>query len=64
MAAEPAPPAAVRPLYARTRFFFIALVLLAVYAYGWKVTEINPRALLGDFHLIRPLLADLVRPTW
>ncbi len=62
MAAEPAPPAAVRPLYARTRFFFIALVLLAVYAYGWKVTEINPRALLGDFHLIRPLLADLVRP--
>ncbi len=60
MPADEAPPP--RPFYARTRFLLIVLLLASVYAYGWKVTEINPRALLTDFHLIRPLLADLVRP--
>ncbi|UCD12288.1 MAG: phosphonate ABC transporter, permease protein PhnE [Nitrospinaceae bacterium] len=59
---EGLPADAPRPFYVRTRFFFVVLALIAVYAYGWKVTEFKPRSLLSDFHLIRPLLHDLVRP--
>ncbi|SVB20481.1 uncharacterized protein METZ01_LOCUS173335, partial [marine metagenome] len=32
------------PNYFKTKFFFIALAVLAIYSYGWRVTEIN----LGD----------------
>ena len=30
-----------RPFYARTRFLFFALLLISIYSYGWRVTEIE-----------------------
>ncbi|GJL78542.1 MAG: hypothetical protein NPINA01_15310 [Nitrospinaceae bacterium] len=51
-----------RPLIARTRFLVIALVLGAVYSYGWRVTEIDLRELVRDFHLVKPLVRDLLQP--
>ncbi|MBL4665207.1 MAG: phosphonate ABC transporter, permease protein PhnE [Nitrospinaceae bacterium] len=50
------------PIYARTKFIFIALAVLAVYSYGWKVTEINLGELFSDFHLVKPLVKELVHP--
>ena len=50
------------PIYARTKFVFIALAVLAVYSYGWKVTEINLGDLLRDFHLVKPLVKELTQP--
>jgi phosphonate transport system permease protein len=50
------------PTYARTKFIFIALAVLAVYSYGWKVTEINLGELLRDFHLVKPLVKELAHP--
>jgi phosphonate transport system permease protein len=50
------------PTYARTKFIFIALTVLAVYSYGWKVTEINLGELLRDFHLVKPLVKELAHP--
>lgn len=46
----------------KTKFVFIALTVLAVYSYGWKVTEINLGELLRDFHLVKPLIKELVQP--
>ncbi len=50
------------PTYARTKFIFIALAVLAVYSYGWKVTEINIEELFRDFHLVKPLAKELAHP--
>jgi hypothetical protein len=50
------------PTYARTKFIFIALAVLAVYSYGWKVTEINLGELFRDFHLVKPLVTELAQP--
>ena len=50
------------PAYARTKFVFIALAVLAVYSYGWKVTEINLGELFRDFHLVKPLIKELAHP--
>jgi phosphonate transport system permease protein len=50
------------PTYARTKFIFIALAVLAVYSYGWKVTEINLGELFRDFHLVKPLVKELAHP--
>ncbi len=50
------------PTYARTKFIFIALAVLAVYSYGWKVTEINLGELFRDFHLVKPLAKELAHP--
>ena len=50
------------PTYARTKFIFIALAVLTVYSYGWKVTEINLGELFHDFHLVRPLVKELAHP--
>jgi phosphonate transport system permease protein len=50
------------PIYAKSKFVFIALAVLAVYSYGWKVTEINIGELLRDFHLVQPLVKELVQP--
>ncbi|MBT5469473.1 MAG: phosphonate ABC transporter, permease protein PhnE [Nitrospina sp.] len=55
-------PHEVRPVYARTKFVFIALAVLAVYSYGWKVTEINLGDLFRDFHLVKPLVKELAQP--
>jgi phosphonate transport system permease protein len=41
---------------------FITLAVLAVYSYGWKVTEINLSNLVRDFHLVKPLVKELVQP--
>ena len=38
------------------------LALAVIYAYGWRVTQINLGELLRKAHLVRPLLVDLVRP--
>jgi phosphonate transport system permease protein len=50
------------PTYARTKFIFIALTVLAVYSYGWKVTEIDLGELFRDFHLVKPLAKELANP--
>ena len=50
------------PIYVRTKFVFTTLALLAVYSYGWKVTEINLGDLFRDFHLVKPLVRELVHP--
>ena len=41
---------------------FITLAVLAVYSYGWKVTEINLSNLVRDFHLVKPLVKELIQP--
>ena len=41
---------------------FITLAVLAVYSYGWKVTEINLSNLVRDFHLVKPLIKELIQP--
>jgi len=51
-----------RPFYTRARFFVYLLIALVVYAYGWRVTEIEPGALAEDFHLVQPLVTALVQP--
>ena len=49
-------------VYLKTKFLVIILAVLAVYSYGWKVTEIEMRELFRDFHLVRPLVKELVSP--
>ncbi|MCH8156778.1 MAG: phosphonate ABC transporter, permease protein PhnE [Nitrospinae bacterium] len=51
-----------RPFYAKTRFLFIALLVIAVYGYGWRVTEIDLGELVRDVHLVKPLVRDLLHP--
>lgn len=38
------------------------MAVLAVYSYGWKVTEINLGELFRDFHLVKPLVEELAHP--
>ncbi|MFQ5451718.1 MAG: phosphonate ABC transporter, permease protein PhnE [Nitrospinaceae bacterium] len=51
-----------RPFYARTRFLVFALLVMAVYGYGWRVTEIDLGELVRDVHLVKPLVRDLLHP--
>ena len=51
-----------RPFYARTRFLFFALLLISIYSYGWRVTEIELGELVRDAHLVKPLIRDLLHP--
>ena len=46
----------------KTKYVFILLAVLAVYSYGWKVTEIDPGELFRDFHLVKPLVKELAHP--
>jgi phosphonate transport system permease protein len=46
----------------KTRIFIIILAVLAVYSYGWKVTEIEVGELFRDFHLVKPLVRELAQP--
>jgi phosphonate transport system permease protein len=68
MAAEEAgrlPPAAVRrPVewYRSWRFYIVLLVLIAAYAYGWRVTQIRLGELVRGAHLIAPFVAALASP--
>jgi phosphonate transport system permease protein len=36
--------------------------VLALYSYGWKVTEIEVGELFRDFHLVKPLVKELSNP--
>ena len=49
-------------MYLKTKFLVIVLAVLSVYSYGWKVTEIEIRELFRDFHLVKPLVKELVSP--
>ena len=51
-----------RPFYFKARFIIIALIIGAIYSYGWKVTEIDLGLLIRDSHLVKPLLKDLLHP--
>ncbi|MEC7640989.1 MAG: phosphonate ABC transporter, permease protein PhnE, partial [Nitrospinota bacterium] len=51
-----------RPFYARSRFLVVVLIIGVVYSYGWRVTEIDIGELVHDFHLVKPLVTDLVHP--
>ena len=51
-----------RPFIARTRFLLIALLVAIVYSYGWKVTKIDLKELVQDFHLVKPLVSELLHP--
>ena len=51
-----------RPFYARTRFLFFALLLISIYSYGWRVTEIELGELVRDAHLVKPLIRELLHP--
>jgi phosphonate transport system permease protein len=44
------------------RLFITCLVLLSLYGYGWRVTEIDIGELFQDFHLVKPLVRELVKP--
>ncbi len=46
----------------KTRRFVVVLVVLIVYSYGWKVTEIDVGELFRDFHLVKPLVRELAQP--
>jgi len=51
------------PAWYVTSWGLAALLLLALsYGVGWIITEIEPRALFVDAHLVRPLVAELLHP--
>lgn len=49
-------------MYLKTKYLVIVMAVLAVYSYGWKVTEIEMKELFRDFHLVKPLVKELVSP--
>lgn len=51
-----------RPFIARTRFLIIALIVALIYSYGWRVTKIDLGELVRDFHLVKPLVGELLHP--
>jgi phosphonate transport system permease protein len=51
-----------RPFIARTRFLVIALLIVIIYSYGWRVTQIDLGELVQDFHLVKPLVSELLHP--
>jgi phosphonate transport system permease protein len=46
----------------KTKFLAVILAVLSVYSYGWKVTEIELGELFRDFHLVKPLVNELISP--
>ncbi|MZH02685.1 MAG: phosphonate ABC transporter, permease protein PhnE [Nitrospinae bacterium] len=52
----------IQPFFIKSRFLIIVLAVLAVYSYGWKVTEIEVGELFRDFHLVKPLVKELASP--
>jgi phosphonate transport system permease protein len=58
----PRAPEIPRPGAGPLRVLVWLLVLGVIYAYGWRVTEINLVELATKWSLAKPLLADLVRP--
>ncbi len=53
---------APRPWFQSGRFVALLLVLLLIYAYGWRVTKIDLTALVSGARFVRPFVVDLVRP--
>lgn len=51
-----------RPWFQSGRFLAFLLLLLVVYAYGWRVTKIDLPALGKGTEFVRPFIVDLVRP--
>ncbi len=51
-----------KPSYMSLKFWIVLLVAIMVYAYGWKATQINPKMMVTDAHLIAPLVHDLLAP--
>lgn len=51
-----------RPFMARTRCVLIVLLIAIIYSYGWRVTKIDLRELAQDFHLVKPLVKELLHP--
>ncbi|MDQ7857532.1 MAG: phosphonate ABC transporter, permease protein PhnE [Armatimonadota bacterium] len=58
----PRAPELPRPGLGSLRVLAWILVLGLIYAYGWRVTEINLVELATKWSLARPLLVDLLRP--
>jgi phosphonate transport system permease protein len=58
----PRAPEVPRPVSGTLRVLAWVLVLGVIYAYGWRVTQINLAELVTKAHLAKPLLVDLVRP--
>jgi phosphonate transport system permease protein len=50
------------PWFRSWRFYVWLLVILAVYAYGWRVTQIHLEELWRGAHLIKPFVAALASP--
>jgi phosphonate transport system permease protein len=46
----------------RTRYVLIVLLIAIVYSYGWRVTKIDLGELVRDFHLVKPLVKELLHP--
>ncbi len=61
-AAPPQAPEVPRPGAGALRVVLWLIFLGAIYAYGWQVTQINLGELGRKAYLIKPLLADLIRP--
>jgi len=51
-----------RPWYRSWRFYIMAALTVAAYAYGWKVTQIRLPELWRGAHLIAPFVAALGSP--
>lgn len=58
----PRAPEVPRPGLGALRVLVWLVVLGLIYAYGWKVTQINLVELATKWSLAKPLLTDLVRP--
>jgi hypothetical protein len=58
------PPALVRPRpwFQSGKFLLFLAGLAAVYAYGWRVTNIDLPELVTGAKFVRPFVRDLVRP--
>jgi len=58
----PRPLPAPRAWYQSIRFLLFLAVLIVVYAYGWRVTQIDIPALGSGTQFVKPFVRDLIRP--
>lgn len=58
----PRPLPAPRAWYQSVRFLAFLVVLIVIYAYGWRVTQIDIPALGSGTQFVKPFVRDLVRP--
>ena len=55
-------PKVPRPLYARFWFWIVLIAAIVIYVLGWNITQIDLKVLVTDAPLVKPLIADLLRP--